>query len=409
MSTVPDQLPWRRNLAMLWIAQNIVALGFTFTFPTFPFFFQSLGIESPERAAFISGISGSLMGFGLVLSSPVWGVLSDRYGRKLNVIRAMLLLGVVLFACGFAENVTQLMIGRFLSGLVGGIQGAMFALVASSTPARRTSFSIGVMQSSIFLGTTLGPPIGGAIFDAYGMREAFTATGAAMMAGAFLVMFFVKEDFKPPARIPGHPFQPFIDLGRMAFSAQIWPLLVVVLLVHSSHHLMFPALPVIAQSLYEGPNPATASGMAFMALGLGSAASAVVTGWLGGRLGIKKVISVACFLAAIAAATPAFANSMLTLIVLMGVVGLFQGGMIGGVGTLIAMSAPGARVGAVFGATQASQAIAVALAPAIAGWGVELLGPGSVFALIAFLFGTVGFMTLFMLKNVGVSSDQSPT
>jgi DHA1 family multidrug resistance protein-like MFS transporter len=404
MATVQNELPWRRNLAMLWIAQNIVALGFTFTFPAFPFFFQELGIGSPERAAFISGISGSVMGFGLVLSSPVWGVLSDRYGRKLNVVRAMLLLGVVLFACGFAENVTQLMIGRFLSGLVGGIQGAMFALVASSTPSRRTSFSIGVMQSSIFLGTTLGPPIGGAIFDAYGMREAFTATGAAMMAGALIVMLTVKEDFRPPVRVPGHPFQPFINLGRMAFSAQIWPLLVIVLLIHGSHHLMFPALPVIAQKLYHGSSPATASGMAFMALGLGSAASAVVTGWLGGRLGIKKVISVSCFFAAIAAITPIFANSMLTLVILMGVLGLFEGGLIGGIGSLIATTAPGARMGAVFGATQASQAIALTLSPAAAGLAVELLGPGSVFVLVSFLFLAVAFMVLFILKNVSTTS-----
>ena len=61
--------PGKRNLAVLWAVQVLTTIGFSFTFPFYPIFFQELGVEGVERAAFWSGASGWMMGVGMGTSS----------------------------------------------------------------------------------------------------------------------------------------------------------------------------------------------------------------------------------------------------------------------------------------------------------------------------------------------------
>ena len=158
------------------MTQIVAVLGFTFTFPFYPLFMGEVGIDDPARAALWSGISGWAMGMGLGIFGPVWGVLGDRYGRKRNVIRAISLAGLVLFLTGFSQEVSHLVISRFLVGASSGVLASTMALVASHTPRRRLAYAIGLIQSAIFMANVVGPIVGGVIFDAYGMQAAFFAT-----------------------------------------------------------------------------------------------------------------------------------------------------------------------------------------------------------------------------------------
>ena len=88
--------PWQRNLYVLWVAQATTALGFSFFFPFVPLFIQDLGIEDPGQAALWSGIAGGAGGLFMMVSGPVWGILSDRYGLKKNILRAMFGSAIVL-------------------------------------------------------------------------------------------------------------------------------------------------------------------------------------------------------------------------------------------------------------------------------------------------------------------------
>ena len=50
MARTTSEFPWKRNLIVLWFAQVVTTLGFSFTFPFFPIFFTDLGVEEVERA-----------------------------------------------------------------------------------------------------------------------------------------------------------------------------------------------------------------------------------------------------------------------------------------------------------------------------------------------------------------------
>ena len=205
MAATTTTFPWKRNLAVLWVAQVVTTLGFSFTFPFYPIFFQSLGVDEVERAAFLSGVSGWMMGVGMGLFAPFWGIIGDRYGRRRNIIRAMLLGGAFLVLSGYSQNPTQLVVSRFLIGATSGVVPTIMALVAGHTPRDRLPLATGLTMAALFLGTALGPLFGGVIFDHFGMRASFWATGLALFAATVLVVLFAREDFKPPRADRGPP------------------------------------------------------------------------------------------------------------------------------------------------------------------------------------------------------------
>ena len=381
--------PWKRNLAVLWAVQVLTTLGFSFTFPFYPIFFQELGVEGAERAAFWSGASGWVMGVGMGIFAPVWGLVGDRYGRKLNIIRAMTLAGVLMVLSGYAQTPTQLLISRFFVGAASGVVPTIMALVASHTPRERLPFATGVTMSGLYLGIAIGPVFGGLIFDALGARAAFWATGVVLLAGVLLVVVFAREEFSPALTRGRGVRAPLADLWRMATARTFLPLLAVLILVHGATLLVYPAVPGIVEAIGGGEATATASGVVFMASGVASAVSAVLMGWLAGRLGLRKVVILGASAAAVAALVPYFATTLVLFILGMGAMSLFAGGLGGVVNGMIALRAPRERQSAAFGAAQSAHAVAISIGPLLGGASAVAFGLRSVYLLDIAAFALV--------------------
>src|SRR5205807_4793865 len=80
---------WRRNLADLWLAEFTAILGFSFAFPFLPLFLhRELHIPNGPELSFWTGVAASATGFALALTSPIWGRLADRSGRKPMLVPA---------------------------------------------------------------------------------------------------------------------------------------------------------------------------------------------------------------------------------------------------------------------------------------------------------------------------------
>ena len=381
--------PWKRNLAVLWVVQVLTTLGFSFTFPFFPIFFQELGIAEVERAAFWSGLSGWAMGIGMGLFSPLWGVMGDRFGRKLNILRAMALAGVLMVISGYAQTPFQLLAMRFFVGAASGVVPTIMALVAAHTPRERLLFAAGATMSALFLGIAVGPVFGGLIFDHFGLRAAFWATGLALLFSGGLVVVFVREKFVRPAAGGGDFLPSFVALWRMATSREFLPLLVILFLVQSATMLAYPAVPGIVEGIERGARSATVIGFVFMAAGIASAVSSVLVGWLVGKLGLRNVLTFSAAAASIAALGPYFADTLVGFMLAMAGVSLFAGGLGGLVNGLIALRAPPDRQSAAFGATQSANSLAIAIGPLLGGSAAVVFGLRSVFLLNVGAFALV--------------------
>ncbi len=377
-TTLSRPVSWKRNLIALWFAQVGTTLGFSFTFPFYPLFFEELGGFTTERAAFWAGLAGWVFGLGMGLSSPIWGVLGDRFGRKLNVLRSLILGGLFLTISGFSQTPFQLMASRFVIGATSGVVPTIMALVAAHTPRERLPFAAGIVQSGLFVGVALGPLLGGIIYDAWGMRAAFIATGAGLWSSALIVIFLVREDFHPAESSLGL-VRPFMVLWRLSTSRAMLPLYAVVFLVLAAHLMIQPAVPGLVSIVEGGSDSGTASGIVFALGGIGSAISAVVMGWLAPKVGLQRVLMAGTVLAALAALVPYFAIDYLTLAVGFTAIALFSGGLSGLVNGLIALRSPSGQHGAAFGAAQLAHAFGVALGPLAGGAMVVTWGLRSVF------------------------------
>lgn len=399
MTSPPVPFPWKRNLIILWFAQVVTTLGFSCTFPFFPIFFTEVGVDEPERAAFLAGVSGGLLGLGMGIAAPVWGVVGDRYGRRLNILRALVLGALFLILSGYAQNGFQLAVSRFFVGATGGVVPTIMALVAAHTPKEKLPLAAGATMSALLLGTAIGPLFGGAIFDNFGMRAAFLATGLGLLLAAALVVTLVREDFTKPAAITS-PSEPFRNLWGLVGNVTFLPVLLMAMMVHAGLLMITPAIAGLVANSEGGSESATLTGMVFASIGIAGAISSIATGWIAAKVGIRRLFISAAAAASLASFGPFFAQGFVALTALVGLVALFQGGLWGLLQALIANKTPAGQYGAAFGANQVAQSIGIAIGPLIGGLAVVLFGFHSVFLVNVGLFAAVSVLAaVFITRN----------
>jgi DHA1 family solute carrier family 18 vesicular amine transporter 1/2 len=110
----------------------------------------------------------------LLITIPIAGRLCDRLGagRALRLGAGGLLLSIVLLAT--ATRPAMLYVARAVQGAAGGMSWtAGLALLAAAFPAERRGRALGIAMAGMSLGTLVGPPIGGRLFDWGGPRMPF--------------------------------------------------------------------------------------------------------------------------------------------------------------------------------------------------------------------------------------------
>ena len=181
---------WKSNLYLLWVTQLLAMMSFTFGIPFIPYFIQELGIVEPDKVKLYTAISAALPGLGMGLTAPFWGMLADRHGKKLMILRAVFMGSLILVGLGLVSNVNQLLVLRFLQGVFTGTISASNAFVASNTPDEELSYSFGLLTSANFIGVMLGPALGGVIAESFGYRTSFIIGSITMMVDFVLVLLY---------------------------------------------------------------------------------------------------------------------------------------------------------------------------------------------------------------------------
>jgi DHA1 family multidrug resistance protein-like MFS transporter len=185
--------PWRKNLYTLWGTQFLAMIGMNLVIPFLPFYIRSLGVTDETELAHWSGLVFSgpfLLSF---ITTPIWGTMGDRYGRKAMVVRAIFGLALSQLLIGFSQNVYQLFLFRIVQGAISGFIASALALVSTNTPKARIGYALGVMQTATAGGMVLGPFVGGLLADLVGYRTIFFVTATMCAVGGIVVMAYVRE------------------------------------------------------------------------------------------------------------------------------------------------------------------------------------------------------------------------
>ncbi len=185
---------WKFNLYTLWVTQVISLSSFGLGIPFMSFYIQDMGVTDDYRIKLYTGILSMAPAVTMAIASPIWGLVADRYGRKLMILRAMFAAAFIIGGMGFAADVWQLVVLRGAQGLFTGTMTASNAFVAANTPEDKLSKALGFMSSSNFIGFSVGPFLGGILAELFGIRFSFIIGAILMFIGFLLVLFFLKED-----------------------------------------------------------------------------------------------------------------------------------------------------------------------------------------------------------------------
>jgi DHA1 family tetracycline resistance protein-like MFS transporter len=200
----PDYYPPKGKAAgkdrNLWIITGIIVLngiGLTIVFPVFPFL---VGNFLPASQVAI-GLNTLVSVYALCefFSAPVFGALSDRFGRKPILIVSLLGSAIGYLVLGMGGALWVLFLGRIIDGLTAGNISTLFAYVADSTePEERTKW-FGYIGGAIGIGTMIGPAIGG-VLGIYSITFPFYVTAGITFLSMLCVYFFLPESLTPENR-----------------------------------------------------------------------------------------------------------------------------------------------------------------------------------------------------------------
>ena len=395
-------------LAILWLAQFSVALGFSFYYPFIPLFIQDLGIEDPGQAALWAGIAGGVAGFFMMLSGPFWGILGDRYGRKKNILRSAFGSALVLMATGLVTDVYQLVAFRMLLGTVAGTLPTVMALGASMAPRDKGPFVVGIIQSASFLGFTIGPVIGGQLADQVGYRPSFFITGSMAAACGLLVVFFVREEFQKPERQGRLGPHLFVENIRLMFQSRAMASgLLIMLLAQLGPTIMMPALPVFIGELSSSGTAASNTGVAFSLMGMMAVVSSIVFGKLSQRTGTKPILIASFVFGSLLNLPLFFVHELAFVYVVIAFLGFFMGGVNTMTFAVVGAAASREQQGAAYGSAMSAGALAFGTGPLVGGVVAGTWGIREVFLVNSTVLVITALLAVRLLKGPAASTPES--
>lgn len=193
---------WKTNLAALWMAQFLSLSAFSFSLPFMPLYLKESGMVPADAVNSWSGFFISAASVSMMIMSPIWGSLGDKYGRKMMLVRANLGGAFALYLMGVVGNIEALIILRVLQGAFTGTVPAAQTLVATNTPDKHQGFAIGVLMAAVNAGAMAGVYFGGICAKYYGVSFSFKISGFLLAASTVLVLLMVRESFTRPLPSP---------------------------------------------------------------------------------------------------------------------------------------------------------------------------------------------------------------
>jgi DHA1 family multidrug resistance protein-like MFS transporter len=292
-----------KNLAVLFFTLVVVMLGFGIVIPILPFYVEHFG-GSGKDMGFLMAIY-SIMQF---IFSPIWGSLSDHYGRKPillvgivgNVI-SQILYGLVgqFDEAGMFTPHTGLVLLIVTRGLAGILSSATLptamAIISDSTSHHDRGGGMGLVGAAMGVGMVLGPGIGG-MMSGISLSAPFYFAAAISVVAVILTWVMVSESLAKTERTStlGRINGPQLKDMWQALSGPIGFLLILAFL-HSFALANFEGVfGMYTQLRYD--YSATQVGIVLTAIGL---VSAVVQGALTGpatrKWGDSLVVKVSLF------------------------------------------------------------------------------------------------------------------
>ncbi|MGI9602306.1 MAG: MFS transporter [Acidimicrobiales bacterium] len=192
-STKPSTPP---GFAVIWSTVAIDQVGFGILIPVLALYAEDFG-ASPTTIGFLV----ATFALAQLITAPIGGRLSDRFGRKPVILFSLLGTAVGSLITGLAGAVWVLFLGRAVDGLSGASvtvsQAAITDIVAPQDRARL----LGLLSAAFGFGFAAGPAIGGLAASVGGARAPFFVAAGLATVNAIVAWFRLPETLPAEKRV----------------------------------------------------------------------------------------------------------------------------------------------------------------------------------------------------------------
>ncbi|KAJ6802808.1 protein ZINC INDUCED FACILITATOR-LIKE 1-like isoform X2 [Iris pallida] len=146
----------------LWLVALCNGLPITSLFPFLYFMIRDLHVaKRVEDIGFCAGFVGASYMFGRALTSVLWGIVADRYGRKPVMVIGTISVIIFNTLFGLSTSYWMAIASRFLLGVFNGLLGPIKAYATEVCRPEHKSIGLSLVSTAWGIGMIIGPAIGG--------------------------------------------------------------------------------------------------------------------------------------------------------------------------------------------------------------------------------------------------------
>jgi MFS family permease len=143
-----------KNLFLVAIVAVVNALGYGIIIPVLYTYSQKFGLSD-----FQNGLLFSIFSLFQLISTPIIGRLSDKYGRKPLLAISLIGSAISFFMMAFAPSAIFLFIARALDGITAGNIPVISAIISDTTDEKNRGKGFAILGASFGFGFVFGPAI----------------------------------------------------------------------------------------------------------------------------------------------------------------------------------------------------------------------------------------------------------
>lgn len=403
----------RSPLTVIFITVFIDLVSFGIVIPLLPFYAQQFDASGTTIGLLLSVFS--LMSF---LFMPLWGRISDRYGRRpvLLVTIFCSVIGYIIFANAFA--LWLLFVARIMSGIGNANISVAQAYISDVTSAKERAKGMGLIGAAFGLGFVFGPLIGGVFsgeaFGAYRFAiPGWIAVGLSLI-NFFMAYFMLPESLAQTKQdeIKAHHLIDVRGLQRAIKKENLGLLMIFFFIVTIAFSSIYATFPLF---IMEEPFRLTSSAMGWFFVEIGIV-SVIIQGGLIGRLnhrvGEQRLISFGAIAMAIGFITfPLSAylpiGGIVLLIISTALISMGSSCLAPTTMGLTSRLADVSEQGSILGIAQSFASLGRMIGPFIGGAAYDYAGHKSPYY-FAFVLMAVAAVMAFILKSRDLKLDEAP-
>ena len=152
------QINPRRAMFTIILSIFVDSLGYVMVMPLLPGIVKGLG--APD---FVYGLLLSSNAVMILIFGPLWGKLSDKYGRKPILIISQIGTGFAFLTLVFSDSILIILIGRLIDGIFSGQFPIIRAYISDITTPQTRASHFGKIMAGYTSSMIIGPVIGGVL------------------------------------------------------------------------------------------------------------------------------------------------------------------------------------------------------------------------------------------------------